>query len=51
MQLPTECKEPFARKEPCFDRKMESEIKLNFEHLSELVTPETNSIWRMQYFF
>ena len=35
----------------CSERKLESEMKWNFEHLFELATLEINAIWRMQYFF
>ena len=27
-----------------------NEKQMNSEHLFELATPETNAIWRMQYF-
>ena len=29
---------------------MKSEVKLNSEHLFELVTIELNAIWKMEYF-
>ena len=35
----------------CFERKIESEMKLNSEHLFELATREINVTWKKQYFF